>query len=140
MERQLWYKAPHGCVPAGSLGVSLNVFKEEAAAHCAGPLARNCAGSTCTRGDETLGLLGVRVVWQGPNRPYHWRLTTMQEPAAANAGSIRSIGIRRLVIVVCALMLLPVLSAAQTGSAITGVVRDGSGGVLPGVTIEASSP
>ncbi|HEX3703906.1 MAG TPA: TonB-dependent receptor [Vicinamibacterales bacterium] len=29
---------------------------------------------------------------------------------------------------------------AQTGSAIAGIVRDSSGGVLPGVTVEASSP
>ena len=29
---------------------------------------------------------------------------------------------------------------AQTGSAIAGIVRDASGGVLPGVTVEASSP
>src|SRR2546427_8143962 len=35
-------------------------------------------------------------------------------------------------------LLLPVAAWAQ--SSITGVVRDGSGGVLPGVTIEAASP
>lgn len=40
----------------------------------------------------------------------------------------------------CSLVLLPTVSAAQTGSALTGVVRDISGAVLPGVTIEASSP
>jgi hypothetical protein len=40
----------------------------------------------------------------------------------------------------CCLVLLPTVSAAQTGSALTGVVRDISGAVLPGVTIEASSP
>ena len=42
--------------------------------------------------------------------------------------------------VVFSLMWLTVPAAAQTGSAITGVVRDTSGGVLPGVTVEASSP
>ena len=44
---------------------------------------------------------------------------------------------------VCALLLLPPAGAfAQTAvsGAISGVVRDTSGGVLPGVTVEASSP
>jgi hypothetical protein len=36
------------------------------------------------------------------------------------------------------LLLLPVVASAQ--STITGLVRDSSGGVLPGVTVEASSP
>ena len=36
------------------------------------------------------------------------------------------------------LLLLPALASAQ--SSITGVVRDASGGVLPGVTVEAASP
>src|SRR5262245_49874352 len=36
------------------------------------------------------------------------------------------------------LLLLPSLAFAQ--AAITGVVKDDSGGVLPGVTVEASSP
>ena len=52
----------------------------------------------------------------------------------------RGIWMPRLFIAVCMLMSLAAISAAQTGSAITGVVRDASGGVLPGVTIEASSP
>lgn len=34
----------------------------------------------------------------------------------------------------------PALSSAQQGATISGVVRDTSGGVLPGVTIEAASP
>ncbi len=58
----------------------------------------------------------------------------------ARTMSARNICITRQVIVVCCLMSLPAISAAQTGSAITGVARDASGGVLPGVTIEASSP
>jgi hypothetical protein len=37
-----------------------------------------------------------------------------------------------------ALVLLPVLAHAQ--ASIAGVVRDTSGAVLPGVTVEASSP
>src|SRR5216117_3982250 len=36
------------------------------------------------------------------------------------------------------IVLLPVTVSAQ--SAITGLVRDSSGGVLPGVSVEASSP
>jgi hypothetical protein len=38
-----------------------------------------------------------------------------------------------------AVLLLPASLHAQSGSAIGGVVRDSSGGVLPGVTVEASS-
>ena len=38
----------------------------------------------------------------------------------------------------CALLVLPGIAFAQ--SAITGIARDTSGGVLPGVTVEASSP
>src|SRR3989442_969943 len=36
-------------------------------------------------------------------------------------------------------LVLPTLASAQ-GSGIAGVVRDASGGVLPGVTVEAASP
>jgi len=46
----------------------------------------------------------------------------------------------RLAIVALCVMCLPVVSAAQTGSAITGVATDATGAVLPGVTVEASSP
>src|SRR5512134_2568137 len=45
---------------------------------------------------------------------------------------------RVAVIVIAAIGLLP--SAASAQAAITGVVRDTSGAVLPGVTVEASSP
>jgi hypothetical protein len=38
------------------------------------------------------------------------------------------------------LLLLPTGAFAQSGSGIGGVVRDATGGVLPGVTVEASSP
>ena len=41
---------------------------------------------------------------------------------------------------VLGLALLPITAAAQSTGAIAGVVRDTSGGVLPGVTVEASSP
>ena len=38
------------------------------------------------------------------------------------------------------LLLLPAYSDAQSGSGIAGIVRDTSGAVLPGVTVEAASP
>ena len=53
----------------------------------------------------------------------------------------RSMGIQKQfarVVAVAALVLLPGLASAQ--SSIVGVVRDASGGVLPGVTVEAASP
>ena len=42
--------------------------------------------------------------------------------------------------VITALLLVPVLAFAQSGSGIAGVVKDSSGAVLPGVVVEASSP
>src|SRR5712691_5948626 len=44
-----------------------------------------------------------------------------------------------LVMLACP-MLLPAAASAQTTSAIAGVVKDTSGAVLPGVTVEAGSP
>ena len=38
------------------------------------------------------------------------------------------------------LLLLPGLASAQSGSGIAGVVKDATGSVLPGVTVEAASP
>ena len=38
------------------------------------------------------------------------------------------------------LVLAPALASAQQASGIAGVVRDTSGAVLPGVTVEAASP
>ena len=40
--------------------------------------------------------------------------------------------------VLSSMLMLPALASAQ--ASITGVVQDPSGGVLPGVTVEASSP
>jgi hypothetical protein len=45
-----------------------------------------------------------------------------------------------LAITFIALLMMPTASLAQIGSGISGVVRDTSGGVLPGVTVEAGSP
>ena len=50
---------------------------------------------------------------------------------------MRAPGLLRAV-AVSVFVLLPVAASAQ--SSITGVVRDASGGVLPGVTVEAASP
>src|SRR5688572_14953654 len=47
-------------------------------------------------------------------------------------------GVIKVVVIVTAVVLLPSLSAAQ--GTLTGTVRDQSGSVLPGVTVEASSP
>ena len=44
----------------------------------------------------------------------------------------------RIFVVLC-LLFTPMVASAQT-STISGTVRDASGGVLPGVTVEASSP
>ena len=46
--------------------------------------------------------------------------------------------LRSAAIVVFVAMLVPTAAWAQ--GTITGVVRDGSGAVLPGVTVEAASP
>src|SRR2546422_6377410 len=40
----------------------------------------------------------------------------------------------------CAILLLSSLASAQQASGIAGIVRDSSGAVLPGVTVEAASP
>ena len=46
--------------------------------------------------------------------------------------------VSRVAAVLFVLLLLPATASAQ--AAITGVVKDASGGVLPGVTVEAASP
>ena len=48
--------------------------------------------------------------------------------------------VRAALFAAAALLSLPVASFAQANSVIAGVVRDSSGAVLPGVTVEASSP
>jgi hypothetical protein len=56
-------------------------------------------------------------------------------------GACLHAGLTRLIVAtgVCVL-LVPATASAQGTSAIAGVVRDTSGAVLPGVTIEAASP
>ena len=46
--------------------------------------------------------------------------------------------VQRVLCVVILALCVPALAQAQ--ASITGVVKDASGGVLPGVTVEASSP
>jgi len=48
--------------------------------------------------------------------------------------------LRRLVWVVFVLVMLPSYAFAQSTASIVGVAKDASGAVLPGVTVEASSP
>ena len=48
--------------------------------------------------------------------------------------------VRHAFTAIAALLIIPVAAQAQTLASITGVARDTSGGVLPGVTVEASSP
>jgi len=45
-----------------------------------------------------------------------------------------------LFVILAAALLLPSLASAQTKASLAGVVRDTSGAILPGVTVEASSP
>ena len=40
----------------------------------------------------------------------------------------------------CRVVIWPIVASAQTGTSIAGVVKDESGGALPGVTVEVSSP
>lgn len=44
------------------------------------------------------------------------------------------------VLLAVGVMALPASALAQSASGIAGVVRDSSGGVLPGVTVEDTSP
>src|SRR5262245_13055190 len=46
--------------------------------------------------------------------------------------------VKRVLLVLTCLVILPVSAFAQ--ASITGVVQDASGAILPGVTVEASSP
>src|SRR2546429_3722859 len=50
----------------------------------------------------------------------------------------RKVSVKCVLAVLGALMLFP--SAAQAQSAIAGVVKDTSGALMPGVTVEAASP
>src|SRR5262245_2523319 len=47
---------------------------------------------------------------------------------------------QRILLAIVGLVILPTLVLAQAAGTITGVVKDPSGAVLPGVTAEASSP
>src|SRR5262245_43467318 len=47
---------------------------------------------------------------------------------------------RAAILVLVAAIACPSAVFAQAGASITGIVRDGSGALLPGVTVEASSP
>src|SRR5260221_13268068 len=64
--------------------------------------------------------------------------TRVWEPRRAPGGPAMLLLKRSLVVIAC-VGFLPVTAWAQTG-AIAGLVRDTSGGVLPGVAAEAASP
>src|SRR5688572_6465438 len=66
------------------------------------------------------------------------RLSDCRNLAFAKETGMSGKTISRSGLVLALVLLLPHLSAAQSG--IAGVVRDTSGAVLPGVTVEASSP
>jgi hypothetical protein len=46
----------------------------------------------------------------------------------------------QLLMVLILFVLMPAVAAAQAGAALTGIITDSSGAVLPGVTVEARSP
>jgi Carboxypeptidase regulatory-like domain len=52
---------------------------------------------------------------------------------------MRTLTVRNFVAAVLSLVLTPIIASAQT-SAISGTVKDASGAVMPGVTVEAASP
>src|SRR5262245_9853156 len=58
-------------------------------------------------------------------------------PAPRKTGEIMR-GLQRLGLTLASPLLLPAVAFAQ--AALSGVVKDSSGGVLPGVSVEASSP
>ena len=47
---------------------------------------------------------------------------------------------KRIAVLLCCALLVPAALYAQAQASIAGTVRDTSGAVLPGVTVEASSP
>jgi hypothetical protein len=53
---------------------------------------------------------------------------------------IKAMRVLSSVVVVGLLMMTPSPATAQNGSGIAGVVKDGTGAVMPGVTVEAASP
>jgi len=52
----------------------------------------------------------------------------------------RTASVATTALVFVCLLLFPTRTAAQATGAIAGLVRDSSGAVLPGVTVEAASP
>ena len=46
----------------------------------------------------------------------------------------------KAIVVLLSLLLIPAAALAQATASIVGTVKDASGAVLPGVTVEASSP
>src|SRR5207237_430502 len=69
--------------------------------------------------------------------------TKLDIKGSSNPGSTHkgvNMGVSRLAMAGALVLLVSSVASAQGTSAIAGVVRDTSGAVLPGVTVEASSP
>jgi hypothetical protein len=49
-------------------------------------------------------------------------------------------GWKRVLFFIIVVAMIPYAALAQSGASISGTVKDASGAVLPGVTVEASSP
>src|SRR5689334_14181896 len=79
-----------------------------------------------------------------PIRAARERRTDHASSVTSNVGGImsleRMVHLRRIAVAALAAVLIPMATSAQQASGISGLVRDASGGVLPGVTVEAASP
>src|SRR2546425_10215973 len=64
--------------------------------------------------------------------------STVRKSKGTDLRGRRRAGLATLALVLVFLALVPAVTFAQSG--IAGVVKDTSGGVLPGVTVEAASP
>ena len=70
-------------------------------------------------------------------------MITMRQAASFTSRNRRDVVrliVRLSLIAATMLLLVPAGAWAQTDSSIAGVVKDGTGAVLPGVTVEAASP
>ena len=75
------------------------------------------------------------MAWIGLQRPASLR-STQDTPSSC----ARRLIARAWLLVAVGLLGAAAVASAQTGSVIAGTVKDTSGGVLPGVTVEAASP
>src|SRR5215216_4368959 len=83
------------------------------------------------------GFVGLSCLVLG-NCPVRRTLFAIQEVSLGKRAIARIVHVLGLVLIPAAVVLLPSLAFAQ--ATLTGTVKDASGGVLPGVTVEATSP